>query len=94
MWRDAWIYIVASLLGGAGAATLFAYLHPSYEEADRRLLSQVGPTRIHGAAALGSGTRREVSQAPFADAISGHRHRPSPCGRAGSPVVIKHMNAQ
>jgi aquaporin Z len=42
-WSDAWIYIVASLLGGAGTATLFAYLHPPYEEVDRPLLSQVQP---------------------------------------------------
>jgi aquaporin Z len=42
-WSDAWIYIAASFLGGAGAATLFAYLHPSYDEADRPLLSQVRP---------------------------------------------------
>jgi aquaporin Z len=40
-WSDAWIYLAASLLGGAGAARLFAYLHPTYEEGDRPFLSQV-----------------------------------------------------
>jgi aquaporin Z len=40
-WSHSWIYIVASLLGGAGAATLFIYLHPSWEEVDRPPLSQV-----------------------------------------------------
>jgi len=40
-WSRSWIYVVASLLGGAGAAVLFAYLHPSLPEVDRRLLSEV-----------------------------------------------------
>jgi glycerol uptake facilitator-like aquaporin len=40
---QAWIYIVASLLGGAGAATLCACLHPSCEALDRPLLVQVPP---------------------------------------------------
>jgi aquaporin Z len=33
-WSHSWIYILASLLGGASAAALFAYLHPSRQEAD------------------------------------------------------------
>jgi aquaporin Z len=36
-----WIYILSSLLGGASAAALCAYLHPSLQEADRPLVSQV-----------------------------------------------------
>jgi aquaporin Z len=40
-WSHWWIYVLASLLGGAGAAALFAYLHPSLAEVDRPLVSQV-----------------------------------------------------
>jgi aquaporin Z len=39
-WSHSWIYLLSSLLGGASAAALFAYLHPSLQEADRPLVSQ------------------------------------------------------
>jgi aquaporin Z len=34
-WRHWWIYILASLIGGASAAGLFSYLHPSLAEVRR-----------------------------------------------------------
>lgn len=40
-WSHAWIYVLASLLGGVCAAALFAYLHPSHAEVERPFLSQM-----------------------------------------------------
>ena len=40
-WSHSWIYLLASLLGGASAAAVFAYLHPSLPQVDQPLLSQV-----------------------------------------------------
>jgi len=40
-WSHSWIYVLAGLVGGAGAAALFTYLHPSRREGERPLLSQV-----------------------------------------------------
>lgn len=40
-WSHSWIYLLASLLGGASAAALFTYLHPSFADDDRPLLAQV-----------------------------------------------------
>ena len=40
-WGHSWIYVLASLLGGACAAALFAYLRPSLAEVDRPFLSQM-----------------------------------------------------
>jgi aquaporin Z len=39
-WSHSWIYVLASLLGGAGAAVLFAYLHPPFDEVDGTPRSQ------------------------------------------------------
>ena len=33
-WSHSWIYILASILGGAAAAALFVYLLPPYAEGD------------------------------------------------------------
>ena len=40
-WSHSWIYILSSLLGGASAAILFAYLHPSPSEVSDPPLSEV-----------------------------------------------------
>ena len=40
-WSHWWIYILASLFGGASAAAVFAYLHPSLAEVGRPFLAQV-----------------------------------------------------
>ena len=41
-WSHSWIYLLAGLLGGAGAAGRYSYLHPSPREVDRPPLSEVG----------------------------------------------------